>query len=1186
MPPQGGVGTVRRARLNSQWNRLLQLPVATVTGAGGYGKTTLLLAWLEALAGEAHTAWLTLVAHEATLTELVEGVVLACARAFPDFGGTVRGLLNERMEDPRAYARAVANELYVLTEESGAHLVLFVDDADAAIDDEGAVAFLTALLQSLPLRVHVAFGSRRRLSFAPLAKLRNVGRLLEIGEDDLRFRPEEAEEMVADRALADVLIARTEGWAIAVHLTATLAKERVLALNGAFPAAGEAVFPFLAEEVVAALDPDVREMLGALAVPAMLDETTVNYLLERSDGLAILARLAERALYLRQADDGAWHLHQLFRDFLLARMKREQPEREREVRRRYAALLRERGDKLGALEQVIEAGDLVEIVEYVQEAIVAIRFTDRYRRLLELLALVPEEAYRRKPMLYRLRASALQRAGRWEDADAQLRAGYESARHNGDDRTACVALLERGVALGTFRFRMHGGHSESEACFREALALADGPSLRARPNFRQLSYEVLGLVHALRFEYEEAFRWFAQAERLELAASSHAELLFVEIARVYGWIGDWRRSLEYAELAEEFFRADYPFHVGYALLVVSKALIMLGEDGERAVASCREAVEALRSSFEDEELGVAYTVLAEALLASADADFAEVIEACDAAERFVDVRNAPSRCEIALLRAKVALRGGDEPGWTDAIGRAARLARGDRWLTARIDLERAWFAHARGEDRKALEGFDRALASFGEMQDRYHHAIARVGRDAQSARARTLDEAEARALLEELTSQGAAYAVVRYGPAAREILHWCLGRGIDVRAVQSLYERLDAVDTEALVAIARDARAAPSGRACALRLLAAREGVGADHRPLLHELSTDPQAQVAAAAANLLETLPEHVISPLRISAIAGLSVSSRDAEIQEGDARWGRRKAAELLRLLAVAGAPLTKGAVLGALWPDADKGRDVTLRVVIHALRRALQPASDNSSEYVVYDGTTIALRRSNVEWIDSESALGDLQRGKHFASVGAFDTAAPLLEEACERLGEAPKEEAAPVWLQPHVRRWRAARLDGLQSLAAVYAAQQRYDDALATVRRALSLDALDEATVCLALELLGKTASFAEGHALYAAYKRRLADALGAAPGAAVVERYSRLLSGRAEHQRTELSSREIEILRLVARGQTSKEIAHALALSAFTINNHVGRILKKLGVESRAAAVAYLHTNHTNEDSAR
>ncbi|MHB8148489.1 MAG: LuxR C-terminal-related transcriptional regulator, partial [Vulcanimicrobiaceae bacterium] len=772
----------------------------------------------------------------------------------------------------------------------------------------------------------------------------------------------------------------------------------------------------------------------------------------------------------------------------------------------------------------------------------------------------------------------LQRAGRWEDADAQLRAGYESARRNGDDRTACVALLERGVALGTFRFRMHGDHSESEACFREALILADGPSLRDRPNFRQLSCEVLGLVRALRFEYDEAFRWFAEAERLELAASSHAELVFVEIARVYGWMGDWHRSLEYAELAEELFRADYPFHIGYALLVVSKALIMLGEERERAIASCREAVEALRSSYEDEELGVAYAVLAEALFASDDPDLADVIEACEAAERFVDARNVPTRCEIALLRAKVALRGGDEPAWADATRRAMRLAQGDRWLTARIELERAWVACMHGDERTALDGFDLALARFGEIRDRYHHAIARVGRDALLARAGTLDEGEARALLTELTSQGVVYAALRYEPPARDIFHWCLRNGMDVRGVQSLYERLHSIDADELASIARDAQAAPAGRAGALRLLGARASAGADSRPLLRELSGDPQAQVAAAAANLLETLPEYSVPPLRISVIAGLCVSSQDGDIQEGDTRWGRRKAAELLRLLAVAGAPLTKGAVLQALWPDAYKGREVTMRVVIHALRRALEPASENSSEYVVYDGTTISLRRSNVEWIDSECALGDIQRGKHFVSVGAFDVAEPLLVHACELLASAPKEDGAPVWLQPHVRGWRAATLDGLRSLASVYFVQQRHDDALATVRRALSLDALDEGTVCLALELLTSSGAFGEGHALYAAYKRRLADTFGAAPGAEVVERYSRLLSGRSERKRTELSNRETEILRLVARGQTSKEIAHRLALSVFTINNHVGRILKKLGVESRAAAVAYLHAN--------
>ena len=52
----------------------------------------------------------------------------------------------------------------------------------------------------------------------------------------------------------------------------------------------------------------------------------------------------------------------------------------------------------------------------------------------------------------------------------------------------------------------------------------------------------------------------------------------------------------------------------------------------------------------------------------------------------------------------------------------------------------------------------------------------------------------------------------------------------------------------------------------------------------------------------------------------------------------------------------------------------------------------------------------------------------------------------------------------------------------------------------------------------------------------------------------------------------LTSRERQVLELVAERQCNKEIAKALDLSLFTIKNHVHNILKKLNVESRLDAV--------------
>ncbi|MFH1639393.1 MAG: response regulator transcription factor [Chloroflexota bacterium] len=54
--------------------------------------------------------------------------------------------------------------------------------------------------------------------------------------------------------------------------------------------------------------------------------------------------------------------------------------------------------------------------------------------------------------------------------------------------------------------------------------------------------------------------------------------------------------------------------------------------------------------------------------------------------------------------------------------------------------------------------------------------------------------------------------------------------------------------------------------------------------------------------------------------------------------------------------------------------------------------------------------------------------------------------------------------------------------------------------------------------------------------------------------------------------TPLSQRELDILAMIAKGKKNKEIGRALGLSAYTIRNHIARILQKLGVNDRTSAV--------------
>jgi len=60
--------------------------------------------------------------------------------------------------------------------------------------------------------------------------------------------------------------------------------------------------------------------------------------------------------------------------------------------------------------------------------------------------------------------------------------------------------------------------------------------------------------------------------------------------------------------------------------------------------------------------------------------------------------------------------------------------------------------------------------------------------------------------------------------------------------------------------------------------------------------------------------------------------------------------------------------------------------------------------------------------------------------------------------------------------------------------------------------------------------------------------------------------------------SELTAREVEVLRLLATGQTAKEAAQTLSIAQKTAANHVQNIYAKLGVSTRAAAVLFAVEN--------
>jgi len=67
-----------------------------------------------------------------------------------------------------------------------------------------------------------------------------------------------------------------------------------------------------------------------------------------------------------------------------------------------------------------------------------------------------------------------------------------------------------------------------------------------------------------------------------------------------------------------------------------------------------------------------------------------------------------------------------------------------------------------------------------------------------------------------------------------------------------------------------------------------------------------------------------------------------------------------------------------------------------------------------------------------------------------------------------------------------------------------------------------------------------------------------------------------LAGASRPASGTLTERELQVIRLIAAGETNRSIAHALEISERTVDRHVSNILTKLDLSSRAAATAYAY----------
>jgi predicted ATPase/DNA-binding CsgD family transcriptional regulator len=233
------------------------------------------------------------------------------------------------------------------------------------------------------------------------------------------------------------------------------------------------------------------------------------------------------------------------------------------------------------------------------------------------------------------------------------------------------------------------------------------------------------------------------------------------------------------------------------------------------------------------------------------------------------------------------------------------------------------------------------------------------------------------------------------------------------------------------------------------------------------------------------------------------------------------------------------------------------------LHLLGLAAHISADYPAARSLYEQSQ-AIRRELGYWegigiCQVLLAMVAYREGDHEAAMAASHESLRIMREVGSRWTVHNALVVSAAEAAMHGQEERAVRLAG-----AIAAYSETVDVTPIPLAEGILEEALRQARLALPAQLLEE--AWLAGRAL--AFDDAVAEALAVEPGARQPET-------RPAHQSPAgLSRRELEVLRLIAAGRTTREVAEALVVSVPTVERHITHIYMKIGARGRAEATAF------------
>ena len=352
---------VPRPRIAAIMAESARVPLTTVTGPPGAGKTMSIALWASAATSAGPCAWMTVDDYD-NRPDVFWSYVTAALRAAgvpvsPFSPATASGRMGS--EADHGFLLRLASELA----GQDPPVTLVLDDLHL-LTSPAALDGLAYVLRNAAPGLRLIAGSRMD-PLLPLHRYRAAGELAEIRAGHLAFSVAETTLLLAQHGIVlpdsavESLTRRAEGWAAGLRLAA-------ISLEGhpdpaqfvkEFAAEDSSITGYLVEEVLDAQPPPVRDFLLRTSILSRVSADIADELTGRGDAASVLPELARTNAFVRAAAPGIYRYHALFGSVLRLKLRRESPGQVPALHRQAALWYWRRGSLGEAVRHAADSGD-------------------------------------------------------------------------------------------------------------------------------------------------------------------------------------------------------------------------------------------------------------------------------------------------------------------------------------------------------------------------------------------------------------------------------------------------------------------------------------------------------------------------------------------------------------------------------------------------------------------------------------------------------------------------------------------------------------------------------------------------------------------------------------------------------------------------------------------------------------